>query len=675
MADEPLDPTYVEEVPESGEYARQPGKWVPSYPKDKLDLFVEEVTSQAQASATSATKAVQAAAAANRDANRCSGLVEEAKQQVGLAQGEVQQAQSARSAAELQALEAKKQAGLSSVSAAASEASYQKAKALVDGFDPYRNQYGYSPVVTVTADTYYVTHADVGKTLVFTQTSRLVLPSSNVGGFEEHFFFHALVINEDDQLFIDHDIRTRLRYNRDCSPIIGPLKRGTMQLLAPDDWMLFDLVLERSPDFILFSDEDTQQTHGNYTKQLDLNGAWVYSLSKRYGQFRGAVQDVASGKVTTINHLVGQALDLPDGDIVVGYSSKLDYTGRVAFGVFGKHDTLGQQLGWYWGDSGLRGNLFPFQIEGYSGADWFLTDVVGDFKSASKTIWVQLEHRLLKNPDNSPRTASLTLTSTNGFSWVQNRYSKLNVRLASGEVILANFPEVVLERGHLYTRLKTGEVKRTVYDLTKDTFVVENVSDGFSRVVDLRYYGGPSYSLIFLDDDYLNLLAYDWTQPKVANAVIEGVVEAAGMHGDLARKARCIFTTREELDGRVTRECKTAELVPREDWENGWLNIDPVPFYGVPDALHFGGQFVDVSGDVNFYFLIEYHVEQADQTEPGLYLFLKNDTFEDFVGLQIQWLKAHPLFVGRYLKDGREEPALFSGVGIFHLEFQPILGG
>lgn len=675
MADEPLDPTYVEEVPEEGEFARQPGKWVPSYPKDKLDLFVEEVTSQAQASSTSATKAVQAAAAANRDANRCSGLVEEAKQQVGLAQGEVQQAQSARGAAELQAIESKKQAGLSAVSAGKSEASYLKAKALVDGFDPYRNQYGYSPVVMVNTDTYHVTRADVGRTLVFPKTSRLVLPSSNVGDFEEHFFFHALVLNEEDQLFIDHDIRTRLRYNRECSPIISSLKRGTMQLLAADDWMLFDLTLERSPDFILMSDENAQQTHGNYSKQVDMGGAWVYSLSKRYGQFRGAIQDVASGKVTTVNHLVGQGVDLPDGDIQVGYSSKIDFTGRVAVGVFGKHNTLGQQLGWFWGDSGLRGNLFPFQIDGYSGADWFLTDVSGDFKSASKTIWVQLEHRILKNPDSTPRTVSLTLTSTNGFSWVQNRYSKLNTRLAAGEIVLANFPELVLERGHLYTRLKTGEIKRTVYDLTKDTFVVEAVADGFTKLVDLRYYGGPSYSLIFLDDDYLHLLAHDWTQPKVANALIENVVEAAGMHGDLARKARCIFTTREELDGTVTRECRVAELVPRVDWEDGWLNVDPIPFYGVPDALHFGGQFVNAVSDVNFYYLVEYHTEQADGTEPGLFLFLKNDNFGGYTGFKVQWFKSHPLFVGRYLKGEYEQPAVFTGVGIFHLEFQQHQGG
>lgn len=668
MADEPLDPTYVEEVPEDGEYARQPGKWVPSYPKDKLDLFVEEVQSQSAASASAATKAIQSAASASRDANRTAAHVEEAKQQVGLAQGQVQQAEAAASSSALQALESKKQAGLSATSAGKSEQSYLKTKALVDGFDPYRNQYGYSPIVVIDKDVYNVTRSDVGKTLVFTRTARLVLPSSNIGNFEEHFFLHAIALNPEDQVFIDHDIRTRLRYAPDCSPLVSPLKRGTVQLLAQDDWMLFDLTVGRGNDLILMSDENTQQTHGNFKKRVDLAGAWVYSLSKRYGQFRGAIQDVANGKVTTVNYLVGQAVNLPDGDIEVGYSSKIDYTGRVAFGVYGRHDTLGQDLGWFWGDSGLRGNLFPFTIEGYSGADWFLTEVAGDFKSPSKTIWVQLEHRVLKESNGEPRRASLTVTSTNGFSWIQNRYSKLNARLAAGEVVIANFPEIVLEKGHLYTRLKSGVVNRTVYDLTKDTYVVEKICDGFTSLVDLHYYGGPSYSLIFMDDDHLHLLAHDWTQPKVANALIENVVNAAGMHGDLARKARCIFTTREGSGVSERRECKVAELVPREDWEDGWLNVDPFPLYGVPDVIHFGGQFVDSFSDVNFYCLIEYDTEQADGTEPGLYVFIKSDRYGNYTGFKLQWRAAHPLFVGRYLVDQYETPAVFTGVGIFHLE-------
>lgn len=668
MAKEPLQPTYVEEVPEEGEHARQPGKWVPSYPKDKLDLFVEEVQGQAKASALASTKAVQAAASATRDANRTSQHVEEAKQQVGLAQGQVQQAEAAAGAATLQALEAKKQAGLASTSAGKSEQSYLKTKALIDGFDPYRNQYGYSPVVLVNTDVYNVTRADVGKTIAFTKSARIVLPSSNIGNFEEHFFLHAIALNPDDQLFIDHDIRTRLRYTPECSPIIGPLKRGTVQLLAPDDWLLFDLEKTRDGELILFSDDDSQQPHGNFSKRSDIGGAWVYSLSKRYGQFRGAIQDVANGKVTAVNYLVGQASNLPDGDIVVGYSSKIDYTGRVAFGVYGKHPTLGQDLGWFWGDAGIRGNLFPFTIEGYSGGDWFLIEVDGDFKSASKTIWVKLEHRLLKEPNGTPRRVSLTLTSTNGFSWVPNRYSKLNVRLAVGEVIVGNFPEAVLETGHLYTRLNSGVVNRTVYDLTKDTFVVEKVSDGFSSLVDLNYYGGPSYSLIYLDDDQLHLLAHDWTQPKVANAVVENVVKAGGMHGDLARKARCVFTTRVMVDGVEKRECKVAELVPRADWVDGWLNVDPLPLYGTPDVLHFGGQFVDVLSDVNYYYLVEYNSTQSDGTPPGLYLFIKNDRFTDFAGFKLQWRNAYPLFVGRYLRGGSEVPAVFTGVGIFHLE-------
>lgn len=669
MANDPLDPTYVEEAPEDGEYARKPGLWVPSYPKDKLDLFVEEVQGQAKASASASVKAIQAAASATRDANRAGQSSDEAKQQVGLAAAQVQLAEAAVNNASLQALEAKKQAGLAGVSAGKADASYKATKALIDGFDPYRNQYGYSPVVLIDADIYHVTRADVGKTLAFTKTARLVLPSSNIGNFEEHFFLHAIALNPEDQLFIDHEIRTRLRYAPNCSPLITPLKRGTVQLLAPDDWMLFDLVTGRGEDTILMSDVDTQQTHGNHSKRVDLAGAWVYSLSKRYGQFRGAIQDVASGKVTTVNYLVGQAVNLPDGDIEVGYSSKIDYTARVAFGVYGRHDTLGQDLGWFWGDSGLRGNLFPFTVEGHSGADWFLIEVLGDFKSASKTIWVRLEHRLLKETNDDPKRVSLTLTSTNGFSWIQNRYSKLNDRLAAGEVILANFPEIVLEKGHLYTVLKTGQVNRTVYDLTKDTFVVEKVCDGFSSVVDLHYYGGPSYSLIFMDDDHLHLLAHDWTQPKVANALIENVVKASGLHGDLARKARCVFTTRELVDERERRECKVAELVPRVDWEDGWLNVDPLPLYGVPDVIHFGGQFVDVLSDVNFYYLVEYDTLQPDGTPPGLYLFLKNDEFSEFTGFKLQWRNASPLFVGRYLKGEFEEPAVYTGIGIFHLEF------
>lgn len=666
MASDPLNPEYVEEAPDSGEYARQTKRWVESYPKTKLDEFVAEVTLQAKTAVTSANQANQAAAAANRDAGRCSTLVEEAKQQVGLAQGQVQQAEAARGAAEIQALEAKKFAQAANASAVLTDELYKKTKALVDGFDPYRNQYGYSPIVVVNTDTYYVTKADIGKTLLFMQTGRLVLPSSNFGDFEEHFFLHATVFNPDDRILVDRDIRTTIKYGSECIPILSELRRGTMQLASPDNWLLFDLERPRFVDLVFNSDENDQQVHGNYSKRVGIEGSWVYSLSKKYGMFRGAVHDVASGSVKVVNYLVGQAVDLPDGDIEVGYSSTENYTAKVAFGVYGKHDTLGQQLGWYWGDSGLRGTLFPFQIEGHSGADWFIIAANGDFKNPSKTIWVRLEHRILKEANGSPKRVSLNLTSTDGFSWFENRYAKLNARLADGEIVLGNFPEIVLERGHLYTLLKTGEVKRTVYDLTKDTFVVEDVADGLTELLDVKYYGGPSYSVIFRDGTDLHLLAHDWTQPKVANAVIDGVVNVGILHGDLARMARCFYTRFWNIDNTDMSGVYTSELVPREDYEDGWLNTDEIRLRGIPNKLYFGGQYVAPDSTVSYYYMVEYTPDQAEDNDPGLYLCLKSGGRFNFEEILCPWAKAFPLFVGRYLTPDIDAFAVFTGVGVFH---------
>lgn len=535
MADE-LNPKYVPEVDESvGPAAREAGAWVGAYPKTQMDAFATSVKENAQSASTSATTATTAAKATAADVGRTKESVVAAAQKAEVAASQAELAAVEVQKATLQAITATEKASHASDEADRAEAAADRAAKIVEEFNPWINQYGYSKVVTVTTPEYRVTEADVGKTLLFTQTARLILPASSRTTFPEFFFFHVTTVNDTDRVWIDYDLATTLTLPEWHLPCVNGCERGTIQLLAAGKWRLYNPIIR--PVSYAFCAKTAQswngQSHGQTHVRENLDGDHQYALTKQFGNLYAWGLDLVGGAANSAVANALKVIDLPDGPLEFIYSSQERFTGKLLFGVYGAYETLTTHFGWYWADSGFTGNVYPLTFEGYLPSNWYITDLKASVATGVKHLWVEFSSRTLKKPDGTPVTHSRVFTSTDGYSWFVNRYGTVNAKIGLNRLI-AHFPQEDAERGDLYVELvSTGEIVKYTYEITPGTWTEEVIAPGYEELVLCKYWSATrSYGLVLRDSGMLTFVihssAYNSTKIAEYETPVRSVTRVLG---------------------------------------------------------------------------------------------------------------------------------------------------
>ena len=652
MAD--LDTQYVEEAPDNGDpYARQSKAWIEGVGKEAMLEFAAQIAENASSSESSAARALLAAQATATDVARTAQSAKEAKQHAETASGQVPLAQAAASQAGIQAGISKTQADRSATQADRSYNEAERAKRIVDEFNPWINQYGYSKVILLATDRYFVKADDVGKTLVFDRPATVILPASGRAAFPESFFFHVTTLNPEHRIWIDYDLAVTMSACVNSTPLIEGGVRATIQLLAAGHWRLYEkhLMPDRGTPLVLTNLSVAGQSRGMTNLRDTIDASNRLGLVKQFGRLYAWSLELLGGVTASGNYDATKVNDIPDGQLEFLYSSRTQFNGKVLFGVYGT-PTLGiTNFGWYWGDSGFTGNVYPVTIDGYLASDWYITGFSGEFSNGVKHAWVELTHRSLTEANGQPTKKSLMLTSTDGYSWFENRFATLNTKVAKRK-ILANFPFTILDTGELYLLEANGTVTRVAYGVTVGQWTETKVMDGFDEIVQLKaWVSNGDYALAMLDGGDLSLFVHSASLNKtVDNHALSNIESVIGWDGDLKRGVSLLTVERDST------LFKRHEFGVNAQYPNGTLNsfTGELPETSDSIVLLCGGVF---TGDDNrLYDYLGYHL--AD----------KNITWAVINGspLEIPWPKAYPFGFGRVTNpNGASCPSAFTSLGVF----------
>lgn len=545
MSDSELDVKYVPEVAtDTGEaFARALGQWVPAVAKAAMEAFVAEVKAQASSAASSAASADSAAKATATNAAQTAQAVVDARAAVDSATAQVVLAQTAVTKALAHATTSEESAKQADASAVRAEAQYEAAKKVVEDFNPWINQYGYSKVVTVNDAIYRVTEADVGKTLLFTRTARVVLPATARVAFPESFFFHITTLDPSHQVYVDYDLACVLSKPLGAMQLIVGATRATVQLLVAGHWRLYEYPSIGMGGLYDYQTELTipGQSRGITSVREALGGAYRFGLTKQYGNFYAWSAELLGGKLSSATADASRASILPDGALELAYAANGTFNGAVLFGVYGAAKAPANHFGWYWGSNGFAGNLYRVVIEGYSPTDWVIEVFEGDFAGATKHAWLKMASRHLVDSLGRPVAKWLLVTSTDGYNWFENRFLTANTQIGT-RAIVAHFPITVLDTGELYLLESDGSVKRAVYDFTRSVWTETVVCDGHDRVVQCKWWSGGDYALVTYDSGQLHFFTRSSTLAKtVENHTITQVSSVVSYAGDAARSATVVY--------------------------------------------------------------------------------------------------------------------------------------
>lgn len=647
-----LDKEFVEEAPDTGDpYARQSKAWTEGIAKKEMEAFAADVAANARSAESSATKAVQAAAATASDVARTAQSVKDAKQHAETAAAQVPLAQSAAGQASNHATVAKGHAQAAAGSAKSAKDEADRAKRIVDEFNPWINQYGYSKVVMVTTNLYYVKAEDVGKTLVFDREATVVLPAAGRAAFPESFFFHVTTLDPEHSLWIDYDLAISMTMPVDLSPIVQGGYRGTIQLLQPGHWRLYDILPDQDFQRMLVLSKLSLpgQSRGMTRLRDYLDASKRHGLVKQYGKLYAWGLDLLGGNSASASFDAVKVNDLPDGPLEFVYNSRSQFNGNVLFGVYGTPALGVTNLGWYWGDAGFTGNVYPVTIEGYLPADWYVTSWHGEFSTGSKHAWVELTSRSLTEANGKPTVKHLLLTSTDGFSWFENRFSQLNEKIGKRKII-ANFPFTILDTGELYLVELNGEIKKVEYGITTLKWVETKVADSCDEVINRKAWSSNGdYALAFKSGGNIHMFVHSATLDKtVENHDLTGIENAIAPVGDLVRGV--LLVTRE----RGSTELYTQEFGLDENYPDGELVTLQYyhDFEGTPIPTMVGTVVAGVDNTV------EYLAGYDEETKVS-WISLDRQFYE------LPWKTMTPFGVGGITnKAGREVPGVFTHLGV-----------
>ena len=539
---DPLDPVYVPEVDESvAPAARQVGGWTAAYAKAQMDLFTETVKDNARAASTANSNAQQAAQATATDLQKTIEASVEAEKSVQAAANEVSLAQTEVTKAQIQAMSAETAFVNATEAAAEARAAADEAFDIVRRFNPWINQYGYSKIVFVTQSVYPVTEADVGKTLVFDRNARVVLPAPGTAVFTESFFFHVVTTDPLKRVWIDHDISATLTHPDHCLPAVDGCYRGTVQLISAGHWHLFDPVYD--PD-TAFNCVTTQGLAGQSHQQLkvneDISSSYRLALTKRHGSLYAWSQDLTTGIPDNYSVVATKVANLPEGPLEWLYANHGSFTNELLFGVYGIHDTLLEEFGWYWSDAGFNGNVYSLKFEGYLPNDWGITDLTAYTETGVKFCWVEFSSRTLKDTNGNPVTHSRLFTSTDGWNWFVNRLAGVNTRIGSRKV-LAHFPTQLIESGRVYLKALDGSVVLLEYRLTEGIFTETEVADGYDRTLHCKYWDATgSFALAFTNSTDVVMVTYTKALDTLKTTTLTTLATVVGTSGDTKRCASVI---------------------------------------------------------------------------------------------------------------------------------------
>ena len=655
MADE-LNPTLVPEIGESvAPGARESGAWVSAYAKKQMDDFASAVSSNAKAATTASTSATAAAKATAADVSKTQAAVGEAGQKVEQARAQVELAEVQVQKASLESLTATEKAKTAAEEADRAEAAADRAEQIVRDFNPWINQYGYSKVISVDATEYRVTEADVGKTLLFKRSARLILPASGRTVFPECFFFHVTTANETDEVWIDYDPTTKLTLPDWHLPLVSGCERGTIQLLEAGHWRLYSPLVAVGADELCAKTAGSWvgQSHGQTHVRENLDGNQQLALTKQFGKLFVWAMDLVGGNAYNLETNALKVIDLPDGPLEFIYSSQNTFAGKVLFGVYGSYDTLTTSFGWYWGDSGFTGNIYPLTFEGYLPNDWYITNLNASVASPIKSAWVEFSSKKLKDANGKPVTHSRVFTSSDGYSWFVNRYSSVNAKIGTNK-LLAHFVLEDSEKGDLYVELASnGEVHKYSYALTPGTWTDELIASGVEDIVSCKYWSATrSYGLILRDSGELTFVFHSAQLNSTKYATYpETVRSAVRTLGDSPRvPSCCVF-----YPGKV--EAVVVQWVIDEARPNGaFLETELVSdtFVSTDQTeLLVQGEFVlGVERTVPYAIVRDYDAQQT-------WVWWKGQQ------LPLPWNDCVPLAAGKYkTKAGGYINAVFSNLGI-----------
>lgn len=656
MATDPkdLDTKYVEEAPETGDaFARQLSRWITGIPLDGMLLFVEEIRKNAAAATSANAQAQQAAKATATDVSRTQQAVRDSRAAAEQAAGHVVVAQTAVTQATQQATLANGAAGRSEASAVRSEDAAKRAQKIVDEFNPWINQYGYSKVVELEIDRYPITEQDLGKTLVFKRPTTVVLPAKARDAFPESFFFHVTTEKIEDSIWIDYDHATGMTHIRRHWPLVQGGYRGTVQLLKDGHWRLFDPLTPIQKEV---GELDTRKTtkgqcHGiTYTRE-PLNGDSRWGLLKQYGKLNAWSLDLLGGVLNNRSMAVPGNLEvLPDGQLEMAYSSRSDFSGKMLFGTYRGDDKPKDQLGFYWAENGFTGNVYALTIEGYRGADWYISSLIGQFAEGVKHALVKLTSRHLKEPNGDATVKYLVITSTDGFSWFENRFSVVNGKFGPRKV-LAHFPFTIMETGEVFLQEHDGSVTLLTYAITPNKWVETQVADGFDSIVQMKAWSNGSYAFVFLNSGDLNCVTHSGSMDKtVWNNETTGIVNACSESGDTIRQASVVAIER------GTDRFLNVRFVLDEDNPDGALLVDEhSSFSGNYKEVYQVGQIVMGIDH------IEYYVLGRGVDENELMFQMANDS-----AVALPWKDGVMLGYGKYEVTNRIIPVVATSLGLFY---------
>lgn len=658
-----LDKEFVEEAPDTGDpYARQSKAWTEGIAKKEMEEFANKVAANAKSAEGSAAKATQAASATASDVARTTQLVKDAKQHAETAAAQVPLAQSAAGQAASHATVAKGHSDSARGSAKTAKDEADRAKRIVDEFNPWINQYGYSKVIVISSSRYYVKAEDVGKTLVFDRNAIVVLPAAGRAAFPESFFFHVTTLDPEHAVWIDYDLATTMSLPRDAHPLIEGGYRGTVQLLVPGHWRLYDkLPVPEFRGMLTLTPLAVKGQSRGMTRARDyLDASKRHALVKQYGKLYAWGVDLLGGTVANNSFDATKVNDLPDGPLEFLYNSRSQFNGNVLFGVYGTPALGVTNFGWYWGEAGFTGNVYPLSIEGYLPSDWYITSFHGEFSTGSKHAWVELTSRSLTEPNGKPTTKALLLTSTDGFSWFENRFSQLNEKIGKRSII-AHFPFTILDTGELYLTDINGEVKKVEYGITTLKWVETKVADGYDEVVQCKAWSSNGdYALALKDGGTLHMFVHSATLDKtVENHSLTGIENALSFSGDLVRGVALVTRARGSSD------LYNQQFGLDENYPDG--ELVSYRYYndaeGTPIPTLVGTVVVGVDNTIDY--LIGY------TEETGVAWSSLDRRFEE-----LPWNTLTPLGVGAVInRVGREVPAVFTNLGVFSDYRQWDIGG
>lgn len=649
-----LDTKYVEEAPETGDaFARQLSRWITGIPLDGMLLFVEEVRKNAAAATSANAQAQQAAKATATDVSRTQQAVRDARGAAEQAAGHVVVAQTAVTQATQQATLAAGASGRSESSAVRSEAAAKRAQQIVDEFNPWINQYGYSKVVELEVDRYLITEKDLGKTLVFKRPTTVVLPAKARDAFPESFFFHVTTEKISDDIWIDYDHATDMTHIRHHWPMVRGGYRGTIQLLGDGHWRLFDPLIPIRKNV---GECDTRKTtkgqcHGTHYTRESLDGAWRWGLLKQYGKLNAWSLDLLGGVLNNRSMAVPGNLEvLPDGELEMVYSSRPDFTGKMLFGAYLGAEKPKDQLGFYWAESGFTGNVYAMTIDGYRGTDWFITGLVGEFAEGVKHALVTLTSRHLKEPNGDATVKYLVITSTDGFSWFENRFSVVNGKFGPRKVI-AHFPFTIMETGEVYLQEHDGSITLLTYAITPNTWVEKPAADGFDSIVQQKAWTNGSYAFVFLNSGDLNCFTHSGSMNKtVSNNETHGIVNACSESGDAIRQASVVAIER------GTYRFLNVRFVLDEENPDGYLIVDEhSSFSGNYKEVYQVGSMV-MGIDFMTYYVLGRSVDDNEL------LFQTSDDSS----VALPWKDATTLGYCKYEITNRIIPVIATSLGLFY---------